>query len=430
MSQSYAALAENEENDLLTLQEISALTGSNSDGIVISPDDNAPRNLDDFFQTAYNVGSGVAAAVDVTLSSRRPPSTLEIIFSTPWRFMLMIVALGLSSAADAAEMFSIGYVLADAAFQRNILHGDLAVGGAYISGILSLGLIVGGLVAGSAEGRVGRKQVLLAGLAFTTIASLAAAAAPNLLCMIVFRFACGLGIGPILASTAPLATEISPMEQRGFIVSVANSFWTVGLIFNATGAFFVFEVYQASWRIYMIITTLPSIIGGILIWISVPESPRFLALQRRYAQAAESANRVARALEYKGHPLQASELEYHYANFSYAVDPQAESSWQDKISAGWQQIQSVYQKNDWKPILIVQILWVAAAVGGSLGQWINVIFHKVHLPHIYLCFIFLNCTCIPGNIASAVLTDRWGRTKFFKVVRCSLGIFSIDAIKD
>ena len=313
------------------------------------------------------------------------------------------------------------YVLGDPTFQTNILGGDLKRGGAWISGILSLGLIVGGLAAGSSEGRAGRKYIMLLGLCVTSLAGLACAVVPNLIWMIFFRFVAGLGIGPILAATSPLATELSPPQERGFIVSVANSFWTVGLIFNAIWAYIVFGYFESSWRIYMVISTLPSILGFVLILFLVPESPRFLALQGRYEHAAVSANQVASAFGYCGPMLQANEIEYHYADMNISNnnnnygnnDLDHQYTLRDKIRHGIHQIRLVYKKDKWRSILIVQILWVAASVGGSIGQWINVIFHKIQLQNIYLCFIFLNCTCIPGNIASAMLTDRIGRTKFF-----------------
>ena len=126
-------------------------------------------------------------------------------------------------------------MLGDPGFQQEILKGDLATGGALVAGILNIGLILGGLSAGSSEGRLGRRYIMLIGLLITSVAGFGCAVVPNVGLFALCRFAAGIGIGPVLASTAPLATELSPPKERGFVVSVANSFCGAGKTETVTG---------------------------------------------------------------------------------------------------------------------------------------------------------------------------------------------------
>ena len=388
----------------------------------------APRSLDGYLQHAYDSTASSSASSSLTVDS-----VLHQI-KHQWRYMIIITALGISSAADAAEMFTIGYVLGDPGFQQEILQGDLATGGALVAGILNIGMIIGGLSAGSSEGRLGRKYILLVGLLITSLAGFGCAAVPNVGLFALCRFLAGMGIGPVLASTAPLATELSPPKERGFVVSVANSFWTVGLIANGIWAYIVFEWLQLSWRIFVIICTVPSVLGCILIWWLVPESPRHLALQGQYDRAARNANKIALSLGYRGTLIQDTEIEHHFTDAgrrpSQIINGSLPPTFQGKLREGSEKIKRVLEKDLRKPTLTIMTLWIAASMGGSIGQWLVAIFRKLQVENLYAHFILLNCACIPGNIASAVLTDRIGRNRFFTfaMLLASVALFGTAAV--
>lgn len=428
--------------------------------------DSAYRSLDDYLQTAYDSSSARSSSTaQFDQSSPLTSSSALKQIRSQWKYMLIITALGISSAADAAEMFTIGYVLGDPGFQevgqrdvllfrcyhktvltfissclpvfafhatmQEILRGDLATGGALVAGILNVGLIFGGISAGSSEGRLGRRYIMLGGLLLTSVAGFGCAVVPNVALFALCRFAAGMGIGPVLASTAPLATELSPPKERGFVVSVANSFWTVGLIANAIWAYIVFGWLALSWRVFVIICTLPSVIGCILIWWLVPESPRFLAVQGQYDRAARSANRVALSMGYRGVLLQDTEIEHHFTSGRRPSQIiRHPISLKEKFQQGMDKIRQVTNKELRRPTLIIMTLWIAASTGGSIGQWLVAIFRKIGVQNLYLNFIFLNCACIPGNIASAVLTDRIGRNKFFTsaMMLSSLALFGTAGV--
>ena len=100
-----------------------------------------PRSLDEYLQTAYDSTASSSAYGHDAFRQKSKISSIVHQIKHQWRYMLIITALGISSAADAAEMFTIGYVLGDPGFQQEILKGDLATGGALVAGILNIGLI-------------------------------------------------------------------------------------------------------------------------------------------------------------------------------------------------------------------------------------------------------------------------------------------------
>jgi len=364
---------------------------------VIVPSTTSARTIDEYFQTAFD-SSGC--------------------WRERWRYALVIFAISVSNAADSAELFSIGYILGDGEFQKNVLHGDISYGGAIASGIISIGLIVGGFAAALAEGHFGRKLTIVLGLFVTTLGGAICATSSTVLYFSICRFTTGLGIGAIASCCAALATELSPPRERGLIVSTANSFWTVGIIGNSIWAYLVFDVFHLGWRIYVIITLLPTIVGLILISWLVPESPRFLAMQGEFESAALSANLIATAMGYKGLLLQVSEIQHHYSDRACCSNKLRSPPLRmikEQIHQGLSNVRNVYQGELCKPVTTIQGLWIMACIGSALAFWINTIFQKIHLHSVYLSLIFSTCFCVIGNFASALLTDRIGRNTFFTI---------------
>ena len=77
---------------------------------------------------------------------------------------------------------------------------------------------------------------------------------------------------------------------------MVGGFWTLGAIFVAVLAYVLFELNDYSWRIFALIAAAPTLVGGVLVWMFVPESPRFLALHGQYERSADISNFVAEAM--------------------------------------------------------------------------------------------------------------------------------------
>ena len=83
------------------------------------------RSIDEYFEQAYR---------QTTHATHR------------WKYIVIVLALGMANIGDATEFFSIGYVLSDPTFQEYMLHQDMKVNGALITSSITAGMIVGGLL--------------------------------------------------------------------------------------------------------------------------------------------------------------------------------------------------------------------------------------------------------------------------------------------
>ncbi len=84
------------------------------------------RSLDEYFEVAFNFN--------------------QHHFLKRWKYVRMILALGLCSIGDATEMLSIGYVLSDPTFQQQMMHNDMNKNGALITSSITAGMIAGALL--------------------------------------------------------------------------------------------------------------------------------------------------------------------------------------------------------------------------------------------------------------------------------------------
>lgn len=161
-----------------------------------------------------------------------------------------------------------------------------------------VGCMVGAMFAGALSDRLGRKKVLMmAGVAFA-ISSLGIMLPLSLSWFIVFRFIGGLGIG-IASMLAPMyISEIAPAQIRGRLISIYQLGIVIGILLiyfvNAAIAGLYDEAWNIDqgWRWMFGSGIIPSLvfIGLLLI---VPESPRWLAQENRWAEANDILTKVA-----------------------------------------------------------------------------------------------------------------------------------------
>lgn len=377
------------------------------------------RSMDDFFQEAY----------DETSSSSRGR----------FKYYLAFFALGIANTGDATEIGCMNFVLSDPTFQSEMLQNDLRGKGAALTCAIFGGMLVGGLATGAmGDHHYGRKPMTLWGLAVNSIFGMLAALAPNLTIMALARFGAGIGIGAILSSLIAFSTEISPPNQRGLYVSAVAGFWTVGSIFCAATALFMFEVTSSSWRSFMITCSTPAQIGYVLVFCFVPESPRFLALHGRWDQAVANANWYAiHGMGYQGMPLTVKELKRYNRKTSTigisidSSDDESTLSIVEKVSIqqNWDQssqnLKALFQSSTWFVTLPLLLLWACMSFGSGLGTWLNTIFIELGMPNAYTASLFFALANIPGNIASTLYLDKLGR-KTMQVL--SMGCAAISLI--
>ncbi len=137
----------------------------------------------------------------------------------------------------------------------------------------SVGIMVGALFAGPIADRVGRKPVLLVGVAFFGIASLLSAYAQSLTVLVVLRFFTGLGIGGAYPTTVALTSDYTSDRWRASVVMFMFTGASLGGFFAGQVAALVLPHW--GWQgIFLVGGIVPLVLLALLIFI-LPEAPQY-----------------------------------------------------------------------------------------------------------------------------------------------------------
>mmetsp|Transcript_45185 Transcript_45185/g.96136 ORF Transcript_45185/g.96136 Transcript_45185/m.96136 type:complete len:527 (-) Transcript_45185:14-1594(-) len=330
-----------------------------------------------------------------------------------FHYWLLFLALGVANSGDATEIGCMNYILSHPLFKEEILaYRTVAVGeedyggrGAAVASSIFAGMLFGGVITGAYGDRLGRRPTLLAGLFLNGCSGISSSLAPTAAVMCLCRFCAGLGIGAVLSSLITLASELSPSAHRGWYITFVGGFWTLGSCFIALLAYILFGLNNYSWRIFVLIAASPTLLGGVLVWALVPESPRYLALHGRYEEAAKVANDVAGAMGYVGTEITVKEIRDH---FGHMADSKHGPSLEDKQAM--KKIGELYRKDLAFTVTIpLQIVWISMSFGSGVCTWITKLFEEIGLSNIYLQSLYFALANIPGNLAATFLVDRVGR---------------------
>src|SRR5690348_684843 len=222
----------------------------------------------------------------------------------PWtRFhTLVVVALGITWVLDGLEVTVAGSI-AGALQESRVLHFTAAeiglVGSSYLVGAIS-----GAVLFGYLTDRFGRKRLFMVTLGLYLTATAATAFSWDFWSFAAFRFWTGAGIGGEYTAINSAIQELIPARFRGRTdLAINGSFW-LGAALGAGGAIALLNpgLLPADWG-WRAAFGIGALLGlGILgLRRYIPESPRWLILHARPAEAeavAESIERrVARAAE-------------------------------------------------------------------------------------------------------------------------------------
>lgn len=164
---------------------------------------------------------------------------------------------------------------------------------------LSLTATFAMMVTGPLSDKFGRKVILRVAAVLFFISALASALSPDFITLVVARMLGGFGVGAALIIAPMYIAEISPAQIRGRMVSLNQ----LNIVLGISVAFFTnylilqlgdsqsqwaitagFE--QWNWRWMLGLEVIPAVLYLVgLIWI--PESPRWLAMQGRNAEALD-----------------------------------------------------------------------------------------------------------------------------------------------
>ena len=176
-----------------------------------------------------------------------------------------------------------------------------ALGTGFNVGAILLGCAAGAFVAGRLSDLIGRKTVMLIAAALFIVSALWAGAADSSMHFIIARFIGGLGVGAASVLAPAYISEVTPASIRGRLSSVQQIMIITGL----TGAFVanyalaalaggsteLFWLDLPAWRWMFWLQVIPA---GVYLFalLLIPESPRFLVVKGREAQAEAVLTRL------------------------------------------------------------------------------------------------------------------------------------------
>lgn len=137
------------------------------------------------------------------------------------------------------------------------------------------GMAVGSTCAGLFADRIGRRLALAVSVTLFGAATCAIGFAPNVLAIAALRFLAGLGIGGALPSASTMTAEFTPARRRTLAVAATIVCYPLGGMLAGLFASAVLPAF--GWRgLFWIGGILPIVLGLVLL-VTLPESPRFLA---------------------------------------------------------------------------------------------------------------------------------------------------------
>jgi MFS transporter, putative metabolite:H+ symporter len=145
-----------------------------------------------------------------------------------------------------------------------------------------VGMTVGSLITGFVGDRMGRRFTYQINLLIFGLASLAAAFAQDMPQLIVCRLIQGLGLGAEIVVGYSTLTEFVPPATRGRWLSFMAFLTVCGFPVTAILGYLIIPTW--GWRPMFVIAG----IGSLIVWYlrkNLPESPRWLEAQGRYAEA-------------------------------------------------------------------------------------------------------------------------------------------------
>jgi AAHS family 4-hydroxybenzoate transporter-like MFS transporter len=154
-----------------------------------------------------------------------------------------------------------------------------------------IGMMIGGALAGLVGDRFGRRAALIGSVLVFGVMTFAAATVDGVFALGVLRFLAGLGLGGAMPNAAALASEYVPRRHRPFAVTLTIVCVPLGGTIAALLGGRILPTL--GWRTLFVLGGVLPLALTILLWRSLPESPRFLARRpHRWPELAHILRRI------------------------------------------------------------------------------------------------------------------------------------------
>ncbi|XP_067091198.1 synaptic vesicle glycoprotein 2C isoform X1 [Osmerus mordax] len=204
---------------------------------------------------------------------------------------LLLVVCGWANASDAVEILCVSFLLPTARCDLSLSSSDMGL----LTSSIFLGMMVGGYVWGYLADQRGRQRVLVISLTVNGVFGALASLAPWFWLFLILRFISGVGVGGSIPVIFSYFSEFQPRLRRGAMISGLATFWMAGNILAAGLAWMVIPWSWAhfplgsldfqSWRLFVVLCSVPSLSSALIFRLAMPESPKFLMEAGQEAEA-------------------------------------------------------------------------------------------------------------------------------------------------
>ncbi|KAE8296796.1 Synaptic vesicle glycoprotein 2A [Larimichthys crocea] len=204
---------------------------------------------------------------------------------------LLLVVCGWANASDAVEILCVSFLLPTARCDLLLSSSDMGL----LTASIFLGMMVGGYLWGYLADQRGRRRILVVSLTVNGVFGGLASVAPWFWLFLLLRFISGIGVGGSIPVIFSYFSEFMPRLRRGAMISALATFWMAGNILAAGLAWLVIPRTWArfslgsldfqSWRLFVVLCSVPSLTSAILFRLLMPESPKFLMEAAREKEA-------------------------------------------------------------------------------------------------------------------------------------------------
>ncbi|KAK7211280.1 hypothetical protein V2G26_018458 [Clonostachys chloroleuca] len=203
------------------------------------------------------------------------------------RSIMIALAISLAGFVNGIDTGIISSTIAQKTFKL-YMYGpamdNVALKGGIVSGYYA-GYALGSTGAAWSMDRLSRRWTLFIGSIFSVVGAVLQTAAMNPAMMIVGRAISGFSIGMVYPTAPVYLAELSPPENRGFLVGLKGLLNTLGFCFaNWIGYAGSYAKGDVQWRVPLGCQIPPALLLGVLT-LFLPYSPRWLAMKERHDEA-------------------------------------------------------------------------------------------------------------------------------------------------
>jgi sugar porter (SP) family MFS transporter len=191
-----------------------------------------------------------------------------------------------------------------------------------ITSWVTLGAMVGALVAGGMADRLGRRLTIVMAAILFVIGAATESLAPGSFVLVVGRLLVGFGVG-VASVAAPLyAAELAPSRVRGRMVSLYQLAITIGIFVAYFADYLLINGDQ--WRVMLGISAIPGVLLLLAI-LPLPDSPRWYVSKGRHDEARATLQKVEPGVD----------IDSELADIENLNATEAAGSWREVFTARW-----------------------------------------------------------------------------------------------